>query len=105
MPRLKSPCPLDGHPRSFVRSGSNHRVSGSITLTLTGTLPDKVAPTTTGGAGIDYGEMGGRFIDVDVLLLTYVTEVDGRWARRGSLWRRQEARGWQLVRYQGTPVP
>jgi hypothetical protein len=57
------------------------------------------------GLAIRHSEMTARVIGVDVLLLIYVTDVDGRRARRSSLWQRRGASGWQLIHHQGTPLP
>jgi hypothetical protein len=53
---------------------------------------------------VRYREMRGRSVGQDLVLLNYISEVDGRRARRSSLWRRC-GRTWQIVHHQGTPVP
>jgi hypothetical protein len=49
-------------------------------------------------------EMSGRSVGPGLVLLTYVTEVEGRRARRSSLWRRS-TQGWRVLHHQGTPIP
>ena len=50
-------------------------------------------------------DMAGRLIGDDLVLLTYLTEVEGLKARRSSLWHRRGTDNWVLVHHQGTPVP
>lgn len=61
-----------------------------------------VAETTADRPVPEYSEMSGRIIGPGLVLLTYVSEVEGRRARRSSLWRRS-AEGWQVLHHQGTP--
>ena len=46
-------------------------------------------------------EMTGRLVAPGLVLLTYVSDPDGRAARRSSLWRRSEGR-WRMLFHQGT---
>jgi hypothetical protein len=49
-------------------------------------------------------EVTGRAVGPDLVLLTYVSDPQGRAARRSSLWRRSGA-SWRLLHHQGTPLP
>jgi hypothetical protein len=53
---------------------------------------------------INCSDMSGRAVGPGFVLLTYVTQVQGRRARRSSLWR-QSTRGWRVLHHQGTPLP
>lgn len=53
---------------------------------------------------IDYREMKGRVVAPGLVLLTYLSTVDERRARRSSLWRRS-SQGWRVLHHQGTSVP
>ncbi len=53
---------------------------------------------------IDLSGMSGKTVGPGFVLLTYVTEVGGRRARRSSLWRRS-MKGWRVLHHQGTPIP
>jgi len=48
-------------------------------------------------------EMTGRSIAPGVVLLTYVSDSNGRRARRSSIWRRHRD-GMRVVHHQGTPL-
>jgi hypothetical protein len=48
-------------------------------------------------------EMRGRLIAPGVVLLTYVSDSNGRRARRSSIWRRHTD-GMRVVHHQGTPI-
>jgi hypothetical protein len=48
-------------------------------------------------------EMTGRLLAPGVVLLTYVSEVSGRQARRSSIWRRHDD-GMRVRHHQGTPL-
>jgi hypothetical protein len=63
-----------------------------------------VAHTDPEPHNINLSEMSGRTVSPGLVLLTYVTEVEGRRARRSSLWRRSTT-GWRVLHHQGTPVP
>ncbi|NML52738.1 nuclear transport factor 2 family protein [Streptomyces sp. R302] len=47
----------------------------------------------------------GTILAPGVVHLTYETVIDGRRARRSSLWRRDTAGNLRLYYHQGTPVP
>ncbi|MFE5616914.1 DUF4440 domain-containing protein [Streptomyces sp. NPDC056470] len=51
--------------------------------------------------------MTGVVLAPGVVHLTYETEVEGRRARRSSLWRRSSdaGAGWRMYYHQATPVP
>jgi hypothetical protein len=53
---------------------------------------------------INLSDMSGRTVGPGFVLLTYVTQVEGRRARRSSLWR-QSMKGWRVLHHQGTPIP
>ncbi len=52
---------------------------------------------------IEASEMKGTIVGPDLVLLTYVTNRQGRRARRSSLWRRS-AGTWRVLYHQGTPL-
>jgi hypothetical protein len=47
-------------------------------------------------------DMEGHRLADHLVLLTYVSDEAGRGARRTSLWRLNEDRGWRLLHHQGT---
>ena len=49
-------------------------------------------------------QMTGRVLARGLVLLSYVSETQGRRARRTSIWKRH-ADGWRLLHHQGTPLP
>ncbi|MFI7326198.1 DUF4440 domain-containing protein [Streptomyces rubiginosohelvolus] len=50
--------------------------------------------------------MGGVVLAPGVVHLTYESVIDGRRARRSSLWRRRAGEtGWRMYYHQATPVP
>jgi len=63
-----------------------------------------VADTDPEQHSINVSEMSGRTVGPGFVLLTYVTEVEGRRARRSSLWR-ESVKGWRVLHHQGTPTP
>jgi len=63
-----------------------------------------VADTDREPHSINVSEMSGRTVSSGLVLLTYITEVEGRRTRRSSLWR-QSTKGWRVLHHQGTPVP
>ena len=67
-----------------------------ITALITDTDPEQHS--------INVSDMSGRTVGPGFVLLTYVTEVEGRRARRSSLWR-QSTKGWRVLHHQGTPIP
>ncbi|MFI2763613.1 DUF4440 domain-containing protein [Streptomyces echinatus] len=51
-------------------------------------------------------DMTGVVLAPGVVHLTYETTIEGRRARRSSLWRRsEEGTGWRMYYHQATPVP
>ena len=52
-------------------------------------------------SSITVGEMVGARLADDVIHLTYVSQRDGRRARRSSIWLRTQA-GWRVYFHQGT---
>lgn len=62
-----------------------------------------VADTDRAQHSINLSDMSGRTVGEGLVLLTYVTEIEGRRARRSSLWR-QSTNGWRVVHHQGTPI-
>lgn len=52
---------------------------------------------------IEATDMAGAFVTPDLVLLTYVTNWQGRRPRRSSLWR-CSAGAWRLVHHQGTLI-
>ncbi|WP_242384298.1 DUF4440 domain-containing protein [Thermobispora bispora] len=53
---------------------------------------------------ITVSEMKGRLLAPGIVHLTYVSDENGRRARRSSIWRRSE-QGWRLYFHQGTLLP
>ncbi|MGW5422197.1 nuclear transport factor 2 family protein [Streptomyces sp. NPDC003943] len=54
---------------------------------------------------IEASGMRGVLLAPGLVHLTYETEIDGRRARRSSIWRQGEGdAGWRLYYHQGTPV-
>jgi hypothetical protein len=60
-----------------------------------------------GGPRYEVSGMTGVLLAPDLVHLTYESVVEGRRARRSSLWRRDPDRGgaWRLYYHQATPVP
>lgn len=50
---------------------------------------------------IAVSDMKGRLLTPGIVHLTYVSDANGRRARRSSIWRRSE-QGWRLYFHQGT---
>ncbi|MFE6709640.1 DUF4440 domain-containing protein [Streptomyces sp. NPDC057695] len=51
-------------------------------------------------------EMTGTLLGPGLVHLTFETVIDGRRARRSSIWRKQdEEAGWRMYYHQATPVP
>lgn len=63
-----------------------------------------VADTDSQKHSVDYSDMSGRTVGPGLVLLTYVTQVEGQRTRRSSLWR-QSMKGWRVLHHQGTPIP
>ncbi|MDQ1538917.1 MAG: hypothetical protein QOE58_3310 [Actinomycetota bacterium] len=62
-----------------------------------------LADTDPAQRTINFSDMSGRTVGQGFVLLTYVTQVEGRRARRTSLWR-QSMKGWRVLHHQGTPI-
>ncbi|MFE6195983.1 DUF4440 domain-containing protein [Streptomyces sp. NPDC057838] len=68
-------------------------------------LPDMAGNSETGPRYVPSG-MRGVVLAPGVVHLTYETTIEGRRARRSSLWRRvSEESGWRMYYHQATPVP
>ncbi|MFD5797970.1 DUF4440 domain-containing protein [Streptomyces diastatochromogenes] len=68
-------------------------------------LPD-MAGSADEGPRYEPSEMTGVLLAPGLVHLTYETVLDGRHARRSSLWRRRdEQSGWRMYYHQATPVP
>ncbi|MCZ0985133.1 DUF4440 domain-containing protein [Streptomyces diastatochromogenes] len=68
-------------------------------------LPD-MAGSADEGPHYEPVEMTGVLLAPGLVHLTYETVLDGRHARRSSLWRRRDAQsGWRMYYHQATPVP
>lgn len=63
-----------------------------------------VADTNLEEHSINVSEMNGRTVGPGLVLLTYITQVEGQRARRSSLWRHSMT-GWRILHHQGTPAP
>ncbi|MFF9342752.1 MULTISPECIES: DUF4440 domain-containing protein [unclassified Streptomyces] len=57
------------------------------------------------GPPVEAGEFAGTVLAPGVVHLTYETVIDGRHARRSSVWRRDHEGSLRLYYHQGTPVP
>jgi len=64
----------------------------------------EAVPTWEQAAPILDEDMEARRLAGDLVLLTYVSDNDGRRARRSSLWRRSGG-SWRMVFHQGTLLP
>ncbi|MFI0873232.1 DUF4440 domain-containing protein [Streptomyces parvus] len=59
-----------------------------------------------GGARFEPSRMSGVVLAPGIVHLTYETVIDGRRARRSSLWRRRDGEtSWRMYYHQATPVP
>lgn len=52
---------------------------------------------------VEVSEMDARLLALDVVLVTYVSTMEGRGVRRSSLWRKS-TEGWRVVFHQGTRI-
>ncbi|WP_443056778.1 nuclear transport factor 2 family protein [Streptomyces sp. NBC_00667] len=58
------------------------------------------------GPRYEPSEMTGVVLAPGLVHLTYTTVIDGRRARRSSLWRRRDGDGtWRMYYHQATPAP
>jgi len=53
---------------------------------------------------INVSDVMGRTVAPGLVLVTYVTQVEGRRTRRSSLWR-LSMKGWRVLHHPGTPIP
>ncbi|MFF7969977.1 DUF4440 domain-containing protein [Streptomyces sp. NPDC007905] len=68
-------------------------------------LPD-MAGSAEDGPRYEPSGIKGVLLAPGLVHLTYETVLEGRRARRSSLWRRQdEESGWRMYYHQATPVP
>ncbi|MFI7498492.1 DUF4440 domain-containing protein [Streptomyces sp. NPDC049687] len=68
-------------------------------------LPEH-AGGSRGGPRLEPSAITGVLLAPGLVHLTYETDFEGRRARRGSLWRKQnEETGWRMYYHQATPVP
>ena len=62
--------------------------------------------SSEGGPHYQPSDITGVVLAPGLVHLTYETVIDGRRARRSSLWRkRSDGRGWRMYYHQATPVP
>jgi hypothetical protein len=87
---------LDPDFSEIGKSGRLWTRAGMIAALVADTDPEKHT--------VDFSDMSGRTVGPGFVLLTYVTQVEGRRARRSSLWR-QSMNGWRVLHHQGTPIP
>jgi hypothetical protein len=83
------------HPE-FTEIGASGRLWSRADI-----IASVVETSRPSDAPIQASEMKGVLLAPGVVHLTYVTDDDGRRARRSSVWLRTEA-GWQLYFHQGT---
>ncbi|MEU0405955.1 nuclear transport factor 2 family protein [Streptomyces sp. NPDC006197] len=68
-------------------------------------LPDMQGATDDGPQYVPTG-MTGTVLAPGIVHLTFETVLDGRRARRSSIWRKlDEESGWRMYYHQATPVP
>ncbi|MGI5354316.1 DUF4440 domain-containing protein [Streptomyces sp. CA-252508] len=91
------------HP-DFVEVGASGRRWGRDDLLAA--LPGMTGGDP-GGPRYEVSAMTGVLLAPDLVHLTYESVVEGRRARRSSLWRRDPDHGgaWRLYYHQATPVP
>ncbi|MYS04976.1 DUF4440 domain-containing protein [Streptomyces sp. SID6041] len=74
-------------------------------LSMLAALPDMQGGDDDGPQYVPT-EMTGTLLGPGVVHLTFETVIDGRRARRSSIWRKQdEEAGWRMYYHQATPVP
>ncbi|WP_143591342.1 DUF4440 domain-containing protein [Thermoactinospora rubra] len=98
-PAVRSSAELMGEllDPEFTEIGASGRLwdRSSIIAAVTQDADPDAAP-------IAVGDMAGRLLAPGVVHLTYVSDGNGRRARRSSIWRHTE-RGWLIYFHQGTP--
>lgn len=82
----------------FFEFGASGRRWDRVSI-LAAVVPDADAPDDF----VTTGDMSATVLAPGVVHLTYVSDHDGRKARRSSVWRRSAA-GWRLYFHQGTPT-
>ncbi|MFG2191936.1 DUF4440 domain-containing protein [Streptomyces sp. NPDC048639] len=88
----------------FVEFGaSGRRWDRDTVLSVLGPDPGPGPGPDGAGAPIIASEMSGVVLAPGVVHLTFITETDGRRARRSSIWRLRDD-GWRLYFHQGTPI-
>lgn len=97
----RSPTAVDGllHPE-FTEFGASGRRWDQESMTA----EIGEADMTPHEAPVASEVRGVRLAD-GIVQVTYVTESQGRRARRSSLWLRSDDGAWRLYFHQGTPVP
>jgi hypothetical protein len=97
-PEVRSSAVLMGEllDAEFTEIGASgrHWDRASIIAALTQDTDPSAAP-------ISVSDMEGRLLAPEIVHLTYVSDNNGRRARRSSIWRRSE-QGWRLYFHQGT---
>jgi hypothetical protein len=88
--------PLDPDFGEIGKSGRLWTRDEMITALVTDTDPEQHS--------INFSDMSDRTVGPGFVLLTYLTRVEGRRARRSSPWR-QSTKGWRVLHHQGTPLP
>lgn len=103
--RLLDPA-VRSDPRAVARflHPEFREVGASGRLWDRATMIDNLASATGSTAPIRDEEMAGTVLTGRVVLLTYLSDADGRRARRSSVWRHDEESGWRLLFHQGTPT-
>ena len=82
----------------FSEIGASGRVWTRATMIAALTEDDDVRES------VPVVEVTGRRVGPDLVLLSYLSDPEGRAARRSSLWRRS-AGSWRMLHHQGTLVP
>ncbi|MFF0291620.1 DUF4440 domain-containing protein [Streptomyces sp. NPDC005262] len=86
---------LDPEFLEFGASGRRWDAASILTVTSDGS----VAPE----APVKISEVSGAVIAPGIVHLTYLTDHNGRRARRSSVWRLTDV-GWRMYFHQGTPT-
>ena len=78
--------------------------SSGIEFGYEGTAARVAAATDPHGEPITVANLRGWLLADGLVMLKYVSEVEGRRANRTSLWRRIPGGHWQIFHHQGTPA-
>ena len=62
---------------------------------------DLLAGEATGEIAIH--NLTGRHLSTDLIQTFWDSQIEGRWARRSSLWHREDGQ-WRIIFHQGTPL-